>query len=1320
MSDNIVMSCVGVVMSRVGDVMSCVGVVMSDSNVYAWDGQGDSRITNCNRGRAAAQALGTMSLHAVARPYYHPGRVPPRSQWAARDESSAPPASLQHVLAVNDLAGDEATSRDGNCGISAFTISLLSQLKGDRHRATSAEARKRQSLRRCPQGQRVTQARAAAVEWLGQHQRAKLWEGMIVAGLVRAVTGEDFPTYLQKMRRNGEWADTVFMHALACAYGVTVLVFQDSIEPAILGPHLHDDLEHECAVVVPVALVNDYHFWAAVQSTLPGLGSTPWATDKGEHAPFQAKGVHPGPTASTGTAPTRSQGRPSCAEEDDCDHACDPTSAPQPNAARSPSEIDAELHLCVALSRWCPWSSPTEETVQAIQGVAQQQSRAADLPARCLVRRRAMEALAYEAAHAHTLPENMRYQRGARRHLLNPREWHRGVKAREHTRKYMNACVRVLGVDALEAQMEHFDCSRARERDHSVGCAGVHQFSAAVIHNWRVLWHSMPSTNRRELLVRSFVEHLEAHQAIGGADEQWRMQYKFLGKPVCKIAFLQLTGMNNWMLQQARDGALQGRRSVLSTCEMGLHAAIKNQSKAHLYLSARQWLEHYAATHAELSPMDDKAYLPSGRKTFYYFHYRRDMLERHRLLGAASAQASQGGDVILGSTPRSGSPDAASAQASQGVDAMLGSTPRRRRLAGDQLPETPVKGKKRSHQDGPGQGSGPSDPPCASLCVFLDAWRAECPWIVVAKSLSMFTRCSVCDYLKLMIEQTPREQNALRECLKDRLGQHFDFQAAQRLAHGRVEEHASQSGGTHWCTLIDKMDQRKTVVPTVWSQLATPLFKDVDKRLVTGLIGSMWFGTAQTTHHIRTVMDDCQHGSEMQCSTLLLNLHRVAMAEGHLPRQWSICADNTRKETKNQIAMWFIVWLLCALHDTPLWTIDVLFLLVGHTHNKLDRFFSRIAVALAGRDYITVTGMLRQMREHLTYCDVKSDHLSQVWGWKGLLEHQCTASMRNLDPVHAFRFSRSDGIYVQWKQWCTDEAWGKPIRLVSQADMPVLAAFRPHALDMAFPSAGQQILDWVDRFEFWCASQPAGTYSELQHEFAWLRGIVHHTVPGEYAPGTRVDNLLADLRGLPAERAPGPTPQSALPMDAITQLFPGADIPAIPTAALLKIDGITHTKKDEAIRSNIIRPGSFLLIRVPQGTVVHALPVSFLIGVAVETGSSAIRERRVVVVWYVPGLAPAETFRSGGKKKILDLFGPWATMDDMTVAQMRSCHIPAPIVHVHDVMECNFELTSEETLPYDVFDALRRRHGIDVTGLSTSMTHRGNLYRSYALLGGRV
>ena len=38
----------------------------------------------------------------------------------------------------------------------------------------------------------------------------------------------------------------------------------------------------------------------------------------------------------------------------------------------------------------------------------------------------------------------------------------------------------------------------------------------------------------------------------------------------------------------------------------------------------------------------------------------------------------------------------------------------------------------------------------------------------------------------------------------------------------------------------------------------------------------MTYGPKYVQYHIRTVFEDCEHGSEMQISTILLNLHEVA------------------------------------------------------------------------------------------------------------------------------------------------------------------------------------------------------------------------------------------------------------------------------------------------------------------------------------------------------------------------------------------------------------------------------------------------------------
>ena len=65
--------------------------------------------------------------------------------------------------------------------------------------------------------------------------------------------------------------------------------------------------------------------------------------------------------------------------------------------------------------------------------------------------------------------------------------------------------------------------------------------------------------------------------------------------------------------------------------------ASTNKSAANL--GARQWLEWYADSHAERSPMDGKAYLPAGRKAFYYAHDRKDIQERHGVTEAEAADA---------------------------------------------------------------------------------------------------------------------------------------------------------------------------------------------------------------------------------------------------------------------------------------------------------------------------------------------------------------------------------------------------------------------------------------------------------------------------------------------------------------------------------------------------------------------------------------------------------------------------------------------------------------------------------------------------------
>ena len=153
-----------------------------------------------------------------------------------------------------------------------------------------------------------------------------------------------------------------------------------------------------------------------------------------------------------------------------------------------------------------------------------------------------------------------------------------------------------------------------------------------MVYNWRVFWWSLPWATRKEHMLRLYADSLHAHRASGMADDRWRVQYTFLGKNVCRDAFLILSGLGSSFLQAAREQALANKVSWSSPAERGLHGGtMQNNARSSAYLGARQWLEWYAETHSEWSPMSWNAYLPAGRKVFYYYHYRKDILARHGL-----------------------------------------------------------------------------------------------------------------------------------------------------------------------------------------------------------------------------------------------------------------------------------------------------------------------------------------------------------------------------------------------------------------------------------------------------------------------------------------------------------------------------------------------------------------------------------------------------------------------------------------------------------------------------------------------------------------
>ena len=170
------------------------------------------------------------------------------------------PEALGRELANNNLLVDHDTDATGNCGVDGFLRSWRAMDSSVKH--------KHRSLRTCWQPQRN-----ASRSWLKKHRREAAWGTLSVENCCLSSSGKaDVLEYLDEMTKPGAWVDTAFLHAMACANGVDVVLIQAGMSPVLLGISTHQGQELDCEnddkvkdpTVVPMALVNDVHVWGVL------------------------------------------------------------------------------------------------------------------------------------------------------------------------------------------------------------------------------------------------------------------------------------------------------------------------------------------------------------------------------------------------------------------------------------------------------------------------------------------------------------------------------------------------------------------------------------------------------------------------------------------------------------------------------------------------------------------------------------------------------------------------------------------------------------------------------------------------------------------------------------------------------------------------------------------------------------------------------------------------------------------------------------------------------------------------------------------------
>ena len=278
------------------------------------------------------------------------------------------PEALGRELANNNLLVDHDTDATGNCGVDGFLRSWRATDSNSKH--------KRRSLQTCWQPQRN-----ASRKWLEKHRHEAAWGTLSVENCCLSSSGKaDFLEYLDEMTKPGAWVDTAFLHGMACANGVDVVLIQAGMSPVLLGISTYQGQELDCEnddkakdpTVVPMALVNDVHFWGVLPVE---TAAVPVVAD-------EEQGRRPQLRTSTSESPGSLQ-----VDDDELEH----------QKAANEEYVQREFALGIALSKWNPWRYPTQDLIDAMAPIASDPNHAQSHS--ILSRQALLSDLALESGH---------------------------------------------------------------------------------------------------------------------------------------------------------------------------------------------------------------------------------------------------------------------------------------------------------------------------------------------------------------------------------------------------------------------------------------------------------------------------------------------------------------------------------------------------------------------------------------------------------------------------------------------------------------------------------------------------------------------------------------------------------------------------------------------------------------------------------------------------------------------------------------------------------------------------------------------------------
>ena len=268
-----------------------------------------------------------------------------------------------------------------------------------------------------------------------------------------------------------------------------------------------------------------------------------------------------------------------------------------------------------------------------------------------------------------------------------------------------------------------------------------------------------------------------------------------------------------------------------------------------------------------------------------------------------------------------------------------------------------------------------------------------------------FKTCTTCDTLSHSIKTTC--DPVLRGRYVEEKVAHLEFQSQERRAYAATKTRATQFPEQVLSIVMDDMDQAKTCLP----QTDRPTTEKQEcPKLRVHITGIRVHGSPHYTK-VFTWYDHFPADANVPIEVLLRTLAEIKAHRGVLPPSLFIQFDNCRVN-KNR----WVIALLAALVAADVFdSIQMNFLLVGHTHCDIDQVFSVIARALRQSSSVST---LPELHGVITGCmqgtkALHVEHLEDICDWKPWLNSIMRKISKHSVP-RSFLFRKVDGEARMW------------------------------------------------------------------------------------------------------------------------------------------------------------------------------------------------------------------------------------------------------------------------------------------------------------------